>query len=495
MSVNKDHNALEKVLQELLKTPEPRLAFRIGLRAKVNSRAAEMTNPLKRPKLIFRKAYLPLPVLALLIGAVLLTGPSKVLAGLRIMLGYQPEIGLVEIDENLRFLIIPPVFEQNGVTLTFTKGIADNIQTVLVFSVDGFQPDPPLADPGEINSPAPCSGNPVLVTPSQTLEITQGDKLDIRETGYTYRYMFPALPANENEVILKIPCLIHLGSGPYPTDLEIPLTFTSEGPLVLTPVGEILVPNTPEPIIPATSSSVEPAIPTEDQPPASPIDIQVSLDSVVPTDTGILLIGRLGWTDDRITEWGVLPEKLTITDARGQELQYEESYENRAHIDLRVDKTVTPWAYIAYGENIELPLTITFNAVTVTFRDEAAFSIDVGTDPQIEQVWDLQQEIQLGDYKLQLISVKMKSAFYNEVTYDFTLQSISTNPEIVSVLVLDPAKRSQAGGGGGGSEPGSGGEFTVGLNFEEPAPTGVLDLQIGLYTLFLTGSWEVSTSE
>jgi len=484
MSANNEYHDLERALQEMLGVPEPSHSFRADLGSRLVSRAGELTAPDRYAGRSTRRVLIPaLAVVSLLLVGVVVT-PRSVLAGLKTLFGYKPDMGVVEVDQNLRFLVVPSPLEENGLTLTFENGTAGSRSTILVFRVEGF------VQQGSEQQPEACSGSPILFSGTESFGIQAGQLLGQWDTGYRYRYTFPALPANAEEITLQIPCLLALGSGPIMKDLVIPLSFSAEQVPQLTPVVEILSSPNSGAAVPAAASSEKEGAPASQK---DAIQIDLVLDQVLQWDNGTLLKGHLTWTDERLEEWSVFPEALSIRDAEGQILDFEESYSN---IDpIQPGCRQAPWAYFIPGLEHHLPFKVTFREIRVSLPGDEVFSLDLGPDPQLEQVWVLDRILDLDpEHQVRLVMARMVENPDSEPGLELTFQSLGDPPLISQVMVVDPAGRSQGGGGGGAQEP-LADEFTSTLFFPGSMPTGELELTVYSFRLDLREGWEVTTGD
>ena len=209
----------EADVRAAMAVPEPDPAFLRSLRGQLirprASHAARYTRAM-------RIAWVGLAASVIFLLAVIwIVGPETVFAEFRSLLGYVPEIGVVQNDASLRILAEPVKIERDGITVQVLQGAADPQHTVLVFQVDGI---PQSARPASEDAPG-C--------PSQvTLQTADGSQLQITGgggngwgTGYETRATFPALPAGSSSATLIIPCLADTRPGAAPENWQIPLAF------------------------------------------------------------------------------------------------------------------------------------------------------------------------------------------------------------------------------------------------------------------------------
>lgn len=484
MSANHEFDDLERALQDLLRAPEPSRGFRSGTRTRLLSRAGELTVSEESAGKAPRRLLIPILAVVCFLLVGLMIAPRSVLAGLMNLLGYRPDVGLVEVDQNLRFLIVPSPLEESGLTLTFENGYTDAEGTNLVFRVDGF------GQQADGRAPEACSGSPTLLSGTDSFGIQKGQILDQWETGYRYRYSFPTLPADANEITLRIPCLLALGSGPVLKDLEIPLRFSAEEDPQLMPVVEIQSSPSPEGAVPAGDST---NLEGEGNPGEKAIQFELILDQALQWEEGTLLKGHLAWQDERLDVWDVIPTGVSIQDADGQALRFEESYQ---YIDsFQPGSGQVPWAYFIPGLDHHLPFKISFQEIRVSLPADEAFTLDLGPDPEPGQVWTVDRILDLdSEHKIRLASARMVENLDHQPGLEFTFQLLDEPYLISQVKIVDPAGRSQGGGGGGAldSHPD---QIREDLFFTNSLPAGELRLEVLSFTLDLQGGWEVSTGE
>ena len=97
------------------------------------------------------------------------------------------------------------------------------------------------------------------------------------------------------------------------------------------------------------------------------------------------------------------------------------------------------------GANVKFPLTIAFSGVIISQVDpqaSAKMMIDVGMDPQPEQVWEVNQDVELAGNKVRLISITAQRDGYSF--------RIDPGENLSSVSIQIEGHPANGGGGGGG---------------------------------------------
>jgi hypothetical protein len=135
------------------------------------------------------------------------------------------------------------------------------------------------------------------------------------------------------------------------------------------------------------------------------------------------------------------------------------------------------------------PLTFSLDSVCASIQAETRFTFDPGPSPQPGQVWDLNQNITLGNGYSLLVS-KVKYDLTDGVQAFLGFEMLSTEPGMAYVFLVDEAHLLTMTAGGGGScyAPGP---FTAELYYLEPLPQGPLTVTITGFMVNLSGHWEV----
>jgi len=129
----------ENDIRQVLRVSEPDEDFLLNLRKEILG--GVMKPPVHQGFHLKRGWAFSLAILAVLLGVILATGPSKVWAAVRSLFGFIPGAGFVQLDAPLRILDAPQSIEREGITLTVEQIIADSQRTVLTYTVDGLTPE------------------------------------------------------------------------------------------------------------------------------------------------------------------------------------------------------------------------------------------------------------------------------------------------------------------------------------------------------------------
>ena len=150
------------------------------------------------------------------------------------------------------------------------------------------------------------------------------------------------------------------------------------------------------------------------------------------------------------------------------------------------------WTAQFKAAGLVYPLTISFSGVNIYLADPGAtaeFTFDAGSNPQPGQVWNLNQEIQLAEHTLTLVSITADSR--GGYSFDFQV-----DPKVYSASVQIAGYTPNGGGGGGGGGL-TNGEFNTSLSYAQ-LPSGVLTVNVSDLTLIgdsitWQGQWSPAT--
>jgi hypothetical protein len=461
---------LEPTLRRALQVPGPDAEFLARLRTQLQEKAKPMQPQTRHfsPRLAWGLAA------ALLVLAVTLlaTSPSVVEAMKRLF-GYVPGAGLVEQGSTLRVLAEPVVVERDGITLTVTQAIASPDKTILSFKVENIPESALARDNAEGETQAPrCNWQDYLRLPDGTIYSPTWGQGGGWYLGFEYSETFAPLPENVNTASLLVSCLIGTSPGAAPENWVIPLTFVPAPPdMTIVPVIEITSSPVPAP---------EPGIETANPPPLNPI----TLERVIELDDGYILIGSL---HSITTPVGLVtlpyPWNVRIIDATGQDVPYD--YPSDVELSGG-DSQSQPWAYKVIGKVQAWPLSITIDEMEALLPEhEASFEFDTGPAPQTDQVWTLNQDVQVGGYTVRILEVIRTLDGY---AFNFQADPTVTS---VSVEILGYDQYFPPSGGGGGRGIGGAGTFSTGVAYSGQVPEGRLTVVLTTVTVLIPGPWSL----
>lgn len=323
-------------------------------------------------------------VLILLVLLIVSISVPAVRAAIQRWIGYVPGVGLVS-EGQIRVLEKPLSVTRDGITLRLERVLADSRQTTIVYSVKGLTADMLVQDPGD---PSRCSQNTAL-------RFAEGEFHYGAETsgfgengeGYQSDVRYPALPTTANEATLVIPCLPSTLAGKAPENWEISFR---------------LIPAPPEltafPVIEIPTSSAAPGnaiLPTDPNTDPLAAGIFLTLDRAVQMDDGYLLYATLHWESSKVlASINIDSSTIRLLDANGQEVPQLLDYD--AVLSLPYEHGKTFLAIKTESLQLTGPLTLVIDSVQMQLTVDTNFVFDPGPHPQPGQVWEINQEVDLG---------------------------------------------------------------------------------------------------
>jgi hypothetical protein len=431
----------------------------------------------------FSRLIWGLALAVLLIG--LLVASPRVAEALKRLLGYVPGVGYVEKGDALRMLSAPVTLEKDGLKLTIEKGAADLQRTVLLGHIEGYPPD----RSGE----GACDSAARLVLPDgKTLGLKQSETSMEGSKGsptgsYYVRYIFEAMPTEQLETTLEIPCLMN-DSGFRGWRLEIDFQVADDTQIM--PVIEL-----PTASIDASENVSSPSQPVTA--PASAAEstldgFSIVFESESPLPDGYILSGSYQWTDPRFDAFSVQTIVSEIADASGGAVSFE-PVDPLTAMDPALRKL--PFAYQIHGKEYVWPLTFTVNSVTVTLPDAVTFQFDAGPNPQVGQTWAVNIDVPVAGHVIHVQTIELtEGRTPTELGYTFTMTS---DPGVMGASIDDanPVFTGNGGGGGGGGGGGNAsavGPFIYGWALEGYSPAGVKTFTVSNIAVMFHGTWQAT---
>ncbi|HNA90578.1 MAG TPA: hypothetical protein PK989_14785 [Anaerolineales bacterium] len=462
---------LEEMLADVSRVSEPDAEFLNSLRNRFiaeGQASAKMNQETRmRQKTFSPRLVWALVVLAIVAIMVLFTRPTVVTA-LKRLLGYVPNVGIIDQAANVRVLAEPFTVTRENVTVNVEQAVLDNEKIAIVYSY--ILPTGMSIDYGNA---AYDERQPYLELPDgrQLSPVlgTQRSTQDCPQCSMRYMIQFEALSADVQEATLFLPSLVAVPLGYAPQDWALHLTFKTADPLSIAPIVEQVV--TPVPTIGGVET------------PAQTVEtygITNTLDKVATLPNEYILFGNTAWTDTRINPYGVSALLTSIKDSNGTDIPFEFAApgispgagELRVYWAYKIERTFTP------------PLRLSFEVVASLPVDGVSFIFDPGPNPQLGQTWDVNQDVTINGKVIHILTAVQDEPGY----LTFTMQSTSG---VVFASIADPAYPMMGGGGGGGGSPE---EFVSGFGYPTSIPEGPLTLIFTKIELFVPGSWVLTWS-
>jgi hypothetical protein len=459
--------------------PAPDAAFVQKLRATLREKATMKT---RRKTILFRPAWAALALVLALLLAGFAIGPQRVAAAIQKWFGYIPGFGLVR-NGDLRVVDGPVSITQEGVTLTVTEAILSDEKTLVKYSMEGI----PITEAEIMSSEFhdQCFGTePILRLPDGSQANLMGwGSTFLSPTGqpvYDIELTFASLPADVSDATLVVTCVEHSLGDEVPQNWEVPLHFVPAPPeMTVQPVLDV----------PTPTAQAEPGlVPAQDG-----MDVR----QVIPTAGGAILSGTIrvippdGYT---VSEGFGYFGDMFVTDAAGQEFACGFPPDDFQIIDpASLPAGTFAWACDVTGEGMHWPLTVTLNSVEAIgpALPPSTFQFDVGSDPQPDQVWQIEKDVTLGTKTVHIVSIQRttRESLQRLNGYVFTFVA---DPDMNFGVTLDGY---QSMGGGGGADVDNSGHGLVyqGLGYPDPVPSGLLTVIVnGNEVIHIQGPWQVT---
>jgi len=435
----------DKDIRDSFKVPEPRAGFTSRLKSDLTQRAADK-KPYRRPAFHVRPVWaITAAILVVLLVVTLMIGPGRVYAAFKQLLGYIPGIGIIEQGDNLRILAEPVTQTRENITITVSQAVLTEGGTQVEYSITGVSLS---AYPREETEPG-CMEPAYLRLPDST-QLVSGFG---GATNNQFNFEYPAIPATTNQVTFVMPCILHTLPGAAPENWEFPLRFIpAPADFEILPVIDVF----PQATV---------TVPASESPEAEAVHATISVDQVIETEEGYILVGAVRpqvQAGEHLQITGV----AILKDANGRTVPYDFPMDvNPPDEEELMRQGGSSWALQIKGAGITFPLSITFSGVVISQIDPQASAIlvvDMGEDPQVGQVFDLNQAVAIAGDTIKLVSITVE-----EDGYSF---KVDPGP-VLSEVSVDIEGQTANGGGGGGW----GGTFYTSLSYDE-RPVGELTL-------------------
>lgn len=361
-------------------------------------------------------------------------------------LGYIPGIGLVNQDVPIRVLAKPVTTSRNGIKFTIMQIVADSERTTVVYSIDAPQPTPgPLLQP--IPGEPACKFSPDFIShfirlpDGQILNGGGGELVIGNDPNLAYFKVIDApIPQDVDTITVVLGC----DQGEATVHL-VPASSTEILPVITLPSA------VPEMSATETRESTESVMPT-----VVPNDFGFSLEleKVVELGDGYLLIGNMRWDDINLVNVGISSEITTIVDANENPVGFTFETTDPSFWELDSVKQRAGWAFKIEGKDHAWPIAISLKPFGGFLPVEAgSFSIDLGTNPQANQSWNLDIDVPVknaGMIHVNIVTL-LKGTPPLEDPNSYGL-SFDITPASPIVTLMDKDHPSSFWGGGGGPE-------------------------------------------
>lgn len=444
----------EEKVRRAVKVPEARLEFVNGLRNELARRPLKARQPSR-----FRLAWAVALVLAL---AAAIASTPGVTTAIGRLLGYVPDVGLVENTGNLRVLVEPVSLTREGVTLTVESAYvyADHVE--LAYNVTGIpaQNDGSQAEEASTDPTAFCGGVNIGDSPVKDgdarLRLPDGTLLERDYTGkypqnvFAMRPVYQAsIPADVTELTLVLECIPWARRGAVPENWEVRFHLVSvpAESVIGAPVIEVAPSNVvASPPEPAASPFIElPALP-------QPV-VTMSLQKIVPLDTATIFYFSLDMENKDPSLISIMPVDTYLIDSQDQKIDLIGGFTWQP-FEHRVGSL---FEFRSASKPADGPVTLVVKDAVAYYAplyteppqatpEEMSFTFDAGANPQQGQTWDLNREFTIAGYPLRITSAR--AVIWDEVQepsfidgsqgYNFGYQfAVETDPSVKMGLWMD----------------------------------------------------------
>jgi hypothetical protein len=485
-SLASQERELEALIQAAMDVPDPTPQFFAELGDKLDARshamaesASDLRNqeqPKPRSGLFWRPLWQIAVVFLIVLGlAILAIGPQRVAAQVQSWLSYTGWFGFVELDQTW-VLSAPVQQEQNGVVVTVTEVIATPERVAIRLTSRTSAGSPVKLDP-------PFTDIKLLLTGGKELEAATAAASNGEGI-----FEFPGLPTGMDQITLVIP-------PDEGTEKDVPW----ELPLSLQPAAQSM------------AGVTWPAAYRPKDGRASVNGLTMEVLAVVQTSQVTAL--QVKFTGENTGAFNPAPQapQGQLFDNLGHAYQPSSapSYENMNFLGVKAtvvtpigphtsDETSTITAFtFAPLSPAASQATFSFDEVQVDVPAQASFTFDPGPNPQVGQVWDLDNTVAVAGARLH----------FNRARLTTIPGDIGQNePEEWYVLTFWADSPIQDGRRVSSVEPGfefpsipsdrmtiygsSTGQIEIQLYYRQ-LPTGSIQMTIHKAGLVLYGPWEV----
>jgi hypothetical protein len=415
--------------------------------------------------------------LVLLVFVSVLANVPAVRAAIQRWIGYVPGIGLVS-EGRIRVLEEPVSVTRDGITLSIEQVLADSNRTTVVYSVEGLTNDMLDTNP-LVNTPG-CYTDAILRLPDGELApINQIGTSWI--TGYQHKSTYAVIPPKVDEVTLVMPCIRSVLPGKAPENWELSFRLIPAPPeLTAFPVIEISTP------VIATPTVLPPMKPNTK---LVTDGLSLTMDRAVEMDDGYLIYATLHWESTSFSSVDIFDIlSLHLLDAKGREVSF--TIDQDAMNSFTWERGQTAIAIKTVPIQVTGPLTLVVDSIAVTVPVDASFTFDPGPDPKPGQVWELNQDIELGyGQSLRVLRARYPTPplenLPQQAGFTFEMQS---ETGVSSAALFDHAHPLSGFGGGGGES--FSGIFNSGFFYPGDVPEGTITVNIESVSVNLPGHWE-----
>ncbi len=435
--------------------------------------------------------------LSLLLAAV---GPGRVIAAVRGLFGYVPNVGFVEQPQAVLQATVAverpkpsaaitqaalsstdlpaadaapalPSIEQNGVIVAVTEAVAESDRLVIVTKITGLPND--LFSPEHAEAlNAYVSEHPDDPIPEQ-IRLPDGTLLDHNfgaggncggggdtiTSWLTCKSVYAPLPQGVTEFTLEIHRLLNALPGELPEDWSLTVHL--------------------EPV----TQSIEPQKPGLASDKVNGLTLLLLKAAQTPSETAFQF--GMEWEGQNRMVGHTAP--ITLRDSAGRYYLLYGGSDSGSYTNENPNFTSLSSMVTTPIRSTE-PLTFSLDWAAVSVfgagAPEASFTFDPGPSPQVGQEWALDQPLQVGDLSMKVVAARLKQDPSGQYSLEFDLQA----PNKVYGLTLFPRDADSAGASTGVDRARG---LLVSIVMLNEIPTAPVTLDAQEATLHVTGPWQI----
>ncbi len=508
MTETRANPKLERALEQLF--PAPDEAFLANLETQLlsearNRVAMDVTRPGFFPQFaqFFQTRRWAAALLAVLLALILLfaaVGPARVIAAVRGLFGYVPNVGFVEQPQAVLQATVAvehprlstattqaallatdvpaaveepglPSQEQSGITVAVTEAVAEADRLVIVTKVTGLpndlfsfeharalgayvdeHPDDPVQE--QIRLP-----DGTLLDHNYRGGGNCGGEGDAVTSWLTCKSVYAPLPQGVTEFTLEIGRLPNALPGELPEDWRLPVR--------LEPAAQVVAPQEPG----LVSDKV------------NGLTLLLLKAAQTPSETAFQF--GMEWEGQNRMVGHTAP--ITLRDSAGRYYLLYGGSDSGSYTNENPNFTSLSSMVTTPIRSTE-PLTFSLDWAAVSVfganAPGASFTFDPGPSPQIGQEWALDQPLQVGDLSMKVVAARLKQDPSGQYSLEFDLHA----PEDVYGLTLFPRDADSVGASTGVDRARN---VLVSIVLLNGIPTGPITLDAQEASLHVTGSWQI----
>lgn len=466
-----------------------------------------------KSRFLFKPAWAVAFVLAL---AVMLVSMPGVAAAIGRLIGYVPEVGLVENTGDLSILDQSYSMTRQGVTLTISYVLVDKDHVEVIYDVQGIsaENDSYQAADAATSPKAFCGGVSVGDTYNKEgdpiLKLPDGTLLERDLTGkypqnvFAMKPVYDAqVPADVLDLTFMLKCIPNARLGAVPENWEIPFKLKAVPADTVFGNPVIEVKQT------AVEATVEPSVslPTKALP--APV-VNMTLDKVVPIDSGVVFYLSFDMENKDPSLISIMPTGVYVLDANGEKIYLYGNYiwqpsEHRVGSEFEFTLQPKPAGPVTLVvENAVAVYAPLYSDPPQATPEEMNFTFNAGDNPQYNEIWPLDQEFQIAGYPIKITSVR--AANYDDIKtpeleafggsqgfeygYDF---SVETDPSVKFQVLMDIMSETYVCfmGNGYSIEPDSSSLHSVQL-CRDTYPKGEIVVRLLQLSVLMEDTWQVT---